>query len=355
MSIAEKLTAIAENEQKVYDAGKKAGHDDFWDSYQQKGALTYYSGSFYGCGWNDSTFKPKYDIRPTSALNMFRENKITNLKEILRQCGVSLDLSNISAFGYAFYASTVTELPTLDVSKVTASAQSFYNCSRLTDVGFKMSEKTKLDNNTFQNCSALRNVIIEGIVANNLNFQWSTNLSRDSIESVINHLSGTASGCTLTLSEEAVRNAFGAVILSSRAVGTETINGLTIVTAEDGSVTINGTAAGDVQIRFDFSSVAEQGETWNIKLHDNLSGLVDQCGIIISNKSGSATPYLDGYNITSQMADGDTAYGFIDIYAGRKIDNLILTPQIKAFNPNSTMSEWGVLVNSKRNWRISLV
>ena len=36
MSIADKLTTIAENEQKVYDAGAKSEHDKFWDSYQNK-------------------------------------------------------------------------------------------------------------------------------------------------------------------------------------------------------------------------------------------------------------------------------------------------------------------------------
>ena len=34
MSIAEKLTTIAENEQKVYDAGQKSEYDRFWDSYR---------------------------------------------------------------------------------------------------------------------------------------------------------------------------------------------------------------------------------------------------------------------------------------------------------------------------------
>ena len=37
MSIADKLTTIAENEQKVFDAGKQAEYDEFWDSFQSKG------------------------------------------------------------------------------------------------------------------------------------------------------------------------------------------------------------------------------------------------------------------------------------------------------------------------------
>ena len=34
MSIAEKLTKVAENVPKVYEAGKKDEHDKFWDEYQ---------------------------------------------------------------------------------------------------------------------------------------------------------------------------------------------------------------------------------------------------------------------------------------------------------------------------------
>ena len=37
MSIAEKLVTVAENEQKVYDAGKQAEYDAFWDNYQVYG------------------------------------------------------------------------------------------------------------------------------------------------------------------------------------------------------------------------------------------------------------------------------------------------------------------------------
>ena len=37
MSIAEKLITIAENEERVYESGKKAAYDRFWDVYQQNG------------------------------------------------------------------------------------------------------------------------------------------------------------------------------------------------------------------------------------------------------------------------------------------------------------------------------
>ena len=81
-TVAKKLQTVAENQQKVYDTGynggynrgynegKQAEYDAFWGVYQQNRQRTDYNQSF-GFGWDDTIFKPKYDIRPVSALQMF--------------------------------------------------------------------------------------------------------------------------------------------------------------------------------------------------------------------------------------------------------------------------------------------
>ena len=56
----------------VYEAGKKAEHDVFWDVCQNYGNRTDYSNAFGGQGWRPDNFKPKYDIRPTNGYMMFR-------------------------------------------------------------------------------------------------------------------------------------------------------------------------------------------------------------------------------------------------------------------------------------------
>ena len=65
MSIAEKLQIVAENEQKVYEAGKKTQYDEFWDAFQDYGNKTNYANAFGGY-WNEKTLRPKYDIVPTN-------------------------------------------------------------------------------------------------------------------------------------------------------------------------------------------------------------------------------------------------------------------------------------------------
>ena len=62
---------------------------------------------------------------------------------------------------------------------------------------------------TFGECYNLKNIVLGGTIGNNIDFQWSTKLTKVSITSIINALSATASGKTLTLSEAAVISAFG--------------------------------------------------------------------------------------------------------------------------------------------------
>ena len=133
MNIAEKLTKIAENVPKVYEAGKKADYDSFWDAYQQSGNRVLYDFAFAGNGWNDNTFKPKYDIIPSwNIVNMFYKSAITDLDALLKKCGVTLDISVNGNYGDVFNGGAFTVLPELSFG---ASAWSiwgtFANCTAL--------------------------------------------------------------------------------------------------------------------------------------------------------------------------------------------------------------------------------
>ena len=126
MAIADKLTQIAENEYKVYGAGKekgyadgfeegkKAEYDAFWDAFQNYGKRMDYQGGFYGSGWNDSNFKPKYDMKPNNCSQMFVSSRITDLCAALDRCGVTLDTSASARVDSMYCYSGITKVPTLD-------------------------------------------------------------------------------------------------------------------------------------------------------------------------------------------------------------------------------------------------
>ena len=63
MSIADKLTTVAENVPKVYEQGRKDEQSDFWTSYMNPDNDMSYR--FAGFGWYSGNFKPNKDMKPT--------------------------------------------------------------------------------------------------------------------------------------------------------------------------------------------------------------------------------------------------------------------------------------------------
>lgn len=235
MTIAEKLTKIADNEQKVYDAGYERGyhdgeivgggsydqgfedgkdkeHEAFWDVYMPDNIVNS-QYIFYSPRWTDENFYPNKDIKlKGGATFAFSSHRITNLKQRLIDCGVTLDTSGVTSGNYMFcFCSVLTHLPTISLLGLTEQVNNMFEDNKA------MIEVEKIilkdDGSTtfvrwFNNCNALTTIAFEGVIGQNINFQWSTLLTRPSIESIVNHLSDTASGKTLTLSKLAADNAF---------------------------------------------------------------------------------------------------------------------------------------------------
>ena len=232
MSIADKLTAIKQNVQRVFDAGycagqeaggggsydagladgKKAQYDAFWDSAQQNGNRTNYRLGFSGNSWNDVTFKPKYDIIPTDAYQMFRECNITDLKGLCEELGITFSLANATTFQSIFNGAMVTHLGELDTRSADSAAQLLYGCKGIETVDkviLKDDGSQDCSNFTSSECRNLKEIRFEGVIgAGKPDFRWSKELSKQSILSIIYALSETSSGLTVIFSLEAVKKSF---------------------------------------------------------------------------------------------------------------------------------------------------
>lgn len=197
----------------VFDAGKKAEHDAFWDEYQRNGDRVGYNSAFSGQYWGDSCFQPKYDMRPTKASYMFGENNITDLAGILKECGVVLDLSNCTNVTQMFFwCKKITTIPIVDTTATTDDGTNgtFYylfgwdeKLQSIEKIILKQSGEQKF-NGTFAGCYELREIRFEGVIGNDISFKDSPLLTLDSLKSIINHLkdySGTDKEftCKLTL------------------------------------------------------------------------------------------------------------------------------------------------------------
>ena len=213
MSVADKLQTIVENEQKVYEAGKQAQYDAFWDSYQDKGSRTNYQYGF--ASWRDDLLYPKYDIVLGSGYHgayMFYDCRCEDLTQRFEDCGVTFDTSKCGDMYQMFGAFRGKRVPRIDCSSsmtYNRGAQYlFANVYNLETVdALVLQENTSLTG-TFNNCNTVKNITIEGVIGQNLDMKTCTLLTKASIMSVVNHLSDNKSGFTITLSKTAVDNAF---------------------------------------------------------------------------------------------------------------------------------------------------
>ena len=165
----------------LVEAGKKKEYDRFWDIHQNYGKpATDYRYKFWY--WENENYKPKYRIYSTNtSMNyVFQNARIENTL-------VDVDFSGTTTCAYVFgYCSRLHTIPKLIVAEQNT---------------FTMA---------FQACRALVNLTVEGKFGNSIDLQWSTLLSKASITSVVNALSTTKTGLSLTLSQTAVDNAFTA-------------------------------------------------------------------------------------------------------------------------------------------------
>lgn len=195
MSIAEKLVTIAENQEKVYDAGKQDEWSAIWDGIQENGNRTDYSAAFRGKGWTDENFSPKYPMQPTSAERMFEGTGISDFTKD----GIVLDFSKCTWGRWAFTQTKNTEikLPTIDLSNLVASSETFVNywgkeLSLITNEKFDFTS-------SFAGCKYLENLTINGVIHCSINLNDSSLLSAESIQGVIDCLKDLTGATAQTL------------------------------------------------------------------------------------------------------------------------------------------------------------
>ena len=188
--------------------GMQTEYDRFWDVYQDNGNRTVYTYGFYGSGWTNETFKPKYPIKVVgSAANMFDSSKLTQFDFVER--GIELDVSEATNITYLFReCAGIIRVGTIDCASCKNLNRLFYGCGVVTIDNLIVNENTTYDN-LFQYTRQLVNLTISGTIAQNgFEARYCTKLSKASIENIISCLSATTSDMSITLSQTAVDTAF---------------------------------------------------------------------------------------------------------------------------------------------------
>ena len=200
MSIENKLTTVAENQEKVFDAGKKSEYENFWYHFTMGGTRQNYSNAFgtqsgNSAYWGD-IFYPKYDMKPTQVEDMFRNfrcsdsSKQIDLESRLNEMGVVLDFSKCFNFKEAFaYCTGIETLPVIDMSNASATNTNYVFDSSTIKTIRKIILGTKSKSQyLFLRADGLENVEFEGEILSSMYFNSANNLTHDSLMNIINAL-----------------------------------------------------------------------------------------------------------------------------------------------------------------------
>lgn len=239
MSIADKLSTIAENEQKVFDAGKQEEYDRFWDAFQANGNRVYYANAFSNASysnknliyanWTADTFKPKYPIKPIGANDypMFAYISIPNFKQHCETYGIVIDCSEMPSLINAFRCLKTAYIPDINASKATKIRSCFYECTGLLEAPYIYNGELITDYNAcYYACDKLVKIPIiwavaepvtnayanafglikleeigeiKGSIRENISFGYSSKLTIETLRKILTALSKTTSGKALTL------------------------------------------------------------------------------------------------------------------------------------------------------------
>ena len=197
----------------IYENGQKSEYDRFWDAYQENGERKDYSYCFSGIAWTTETFKPKWDIRPVSAVHMFWQatNLTGSLPERLNRLGIELDFSMCTSFNSMLQYSKISEMGVIDTRSADTINYIFRYATSLETVQkliLRDDGSQTFGTYTFDRASVLKNIAVEGTIGDNCDIHFSP-LTKASITSIVNALKSTANEKVLTLSKNAVINAFG--------------------------------------------------------------------------------------------------------------------------------------------------
>lgn len=209
MTIADKLTTIAENEQKIYDKGFADGqsqgggdsyYDTFWDGFQDYGNRTLYGSAF--SNWNGiKEIKPKYPITPgQNGQDEACTTMFYNTKALTTIDKEKFDFSQAGTLLQGFQNSKIIVLPDLklDCKNYSISFNGMSVTKKIEAIGF--SRMTSAFNKTFDYMRTLEEIgEIRGEIAyNGFDVKWSP-LTHETLLRILNALADKTSDTSGTV------------------------------------------------------------------------------------------------------------------------------------------------------------
>ena len=141
-----------------------------------------YGYLFANTNWDDTIFKPLYDMKASSMYRCFMDNtSITRLDNKYDGSPLIIDLTQLTT------------------STSTSCLRAFYGMNNLVSINHIISCDWAVWTDAFRACYALENISFSGIIGTALDIHWSTRLSRGSLLSILNVCNKENAGVTITL------------------------------------------------------------------------------------------------------------------------------------------------------------
>lgn len=188
----------------AFEAGRKAEYDAFWENACPNPDNVYGIGAFAGRAWNDYTFRPPKTLTITGNCNFcFYYCDVTDITDKVK-------FQNINMAQSMFTYGSIKKIGRIDFSQVSSLAWTF-NASKAVSVEEMVVGASTAYNATFAAATELTDLTVSGTIGQNgFDVKDCKKLTKSSITSIINALSSTTSGLSVTISKTAKEAAFTA-------------------------------------------------------------------------------------------------------------------------------------------------
>lgn len=195
------------------EEGKRAEYDLFWDTFQKNGQRRYYERAFAdttngGRMWvYGKNYKPKYPMKPLAAQDMYAYCFLPY--EAMAAVDFSECKDFYNTFAYFAISNADKKFPPIDISSATRTQNLFAWATGIKEIEEICVSETTPYSSCFTGTTNLVEVKFNGTIAQKgLSFKDCAKLSKGSIEDVIEHLSDSTDGLTVTFSKAAVDKAY---------------------------------------------------------------------------------------------------------------------------------------------------
>ena len=196
------IDTYAQKISEISGGSSDSWYDTFWDNYQNYGNRTDYYYGFANVDWNDTIFKPKYDMYPTTCNAMFRATGITDLVTALKNSGVVLDTSKSESFSNGFaYSKCITHIGEINTTSASNINDAFRNTPSLTTIDMVVLKEDGSQTMTraFNTTPVLQSIKFEGVIGTSVSFADCSLLNDKSVQNIIDKLKDLKGNTSQTL------------------------------------------------------------------------------------------------------------------------------------------------------------